>query len=78
MAEFQVALRQQGEDPEIMLRLAHSYARLDRLNEASNYYSRLLAADSSYADQVVADVVARKSANARSAVDGSAASRRAK
>lgn len=55
MAEYQVALRQRGEEPEILVRLAHGYAYLDRLDEASDYYSRLLASDSSYADQAVAD-----------------------
>ncbi len=55
MAEYQVALRQRGEEPSVLLRLAHGYAHLDRLDEAGGYYSRLLAIDSSYADQAVAD-----------------------
>jgi len=55
IAEYQVALRRRGEEPEVLLRLAHGYAHLDRLDEAGDYYSRLLAIDSSYADQAVAD-----------------------
>ncbi|KPK62864.1 MAG: hypothetical protein AMS21_07060 [Gemmatimonas sp. SG8_38_2] len=55
IAEYQVALRRRGEEPEVLLRLAHGYAHLDRLDEASDYYSRLLALDSVYADQAVAD-----------------------
>jgi tetratricopeptide (TPR) repeat protein len=55
IAEYQVALRRRGEEPEVLLRLAHGYAHLDRLDEASEYYSRLLALDSTYADQAVAD-----------------------
>jgi len=55
MAEYQVALRLRGEEPDILLRLAHGYAHLDRLDETSDYYSRLLAIDSSHADQAVAD-----------------------
>lgn len=55
IAEYQVALRQRGEEPDVLLRLAHGYAHLDRLDEASGYYSRLLAIDSSYADQAVSD-----------------------
>lgn len=55
IAEYQVALRQRGEVPEVLLRLAHGYGHLDRLEQASEYYSRLLAADSSYADQAVSD-----------------------
>ena len=55
MAEYQVALRKRGEEPDILLRLAHGYARLDRLDEAAEYYSRLLAVDSSHADQASAD-----------------------
>ncbi len=58
MAEYQVALRKRGEEPEILLRLAHGYAHLDRLDEASDYYSRLLAADSSYANQALTDFLA--------------------
>ena len=58
MAEYQVALRQRENSPEALLRLAHGYAHLDRLDECSKYYSRLLAMDSSYADQAVADYLA--------------------
>ncbi len=55
LAEYQVALRKRGDDAAVLLRLAHGYAHLDRLDEASDYYTRLLAEDSSYADQAVAD-----------------------
>ncbi len=40
------------------MRLAHGYAHLDRLDEASDYYARLLALDSAYTDQAVADFLA--------------------
>jgi tetratricopeptide (TPR) repeat protein len=66
MAEYQVALRQRGEVPEILLRLAHGYSHLDRLDETNDYYSRLLAADSSFVDQAVADYLAM----ARRALEG--------
>lgn len=55
MAEYQVALRKRGEEPAVLLRLAHGYSHLDRLDEASDYYARLLTVDSSYADQAIAD-----------------------
>jgi tetratricopeptide (TPR) repeat protein len=55
IAEYQVALRRRGDRADVLLRLAHGYAHLDRFEEASDYYSRLLAIDSSYADQAVAD-----------------------
>lgn len=58
IAEYQVALRTRGEEPEVLLRLAHGYAHLDRLDEASDYYARLLAVDSTYADQALADFYA--------------------
>lgn len=58
MAEYQVALRQRDADAAALLRLAHGYAHLDRLDEASQYYSRLLAIDSSFAEQAVADYLA--------------------
>lgn len=57
LAEYQVALRVRGPEPEILLRLAHGYAKLDRLEEAVEFYARLLTADSSYADQAIADLV---------------------
>ena len=55
LAEYQVALRQRGDQPAILSRLAHGYSHLDRLDETHDYYSRLLAIDSSYVDQAVAD-----------------------
>jgi tetratricopeptide (TPR) repeat protein len=58
IAEYQVALRKRGDQPDVLLRLAHGYAHLDRLDEASHYYSRLLEVDSSRADQAVADFLA--------------------
>ncbi len=58
IAEYQVALRRRGEEPEILLRLAHGYAHLNRLDEASDYYARLLAIDSAAAGQAVADFLA--------------------
>jgi tetratricopeptide (TPR) repeat protein len=58
IAEYQVALRQRGEEPDVLSRLAHGYAHLDRLDEASDYYARLLDVDSAFADQAVADFIA--------------------
>ncbi|UCC72424.1 MAG: tetratricopeptide repeat protein [Gemmatimonadota bacterium] len=58
MAEYQLALRLHGEEPGILLRLAHGYAHLDRLDETSGYYARLIATDSSYSDQAIADYLA--------------------
>jgi len=58
IAEYQLALRQRGEQADVLSRLAHGYAYLDRLDETSQYYSRLLAVDSSFADQAVADYLA--------------------
>lgn len=58
LAEYQVALRKRGDEPAVLLRLAHGYAHMDRLDEASDYYARLLALDSTYTDQAVADFLA--------------------
>ena len=55
MAEYQVALRQGGDRADVLVRLAHGYAQLGRVDEASDYYTRLLAVDSSYTGQAVAD-----------------------
>lgn len=57
LAEYQVALRRAGSDPdpEILVRLAHGYAELDRFDDAAEFYARLLAEDSTYRDQAIAD-----------------------
>ncbi|UCF21391.1 MAG: tetratricopeptide repeat protein [Gemmatimonadota bacterium] len=58
LAEYQLALRQRGDDPDVLLRLAHGYALLDRLDETGQYYARLLSLDSLAVDQAVADFLA--------------------
>ncbi len=58
LAEYQLALRQRGDEPDVLLRLAHGYALLDRLDETGQYYSRLLSLDSASVDQAVADFLA--------------------
>jgi tetratricopeptide (TPR) repeat protein len=55
LAEYQVALRQEGDEPEILVRLAHGYAQLDRFDDAAAFYRQLLATDSTYRDQAVVD-----------------------
>lgn len=55
LAEYQVALRRGGDEPEVLVRLAHGYAKLDRFDDASEFYGRLLHEDSAYADQAIAD-----------------------
>lgn len=55
LAEYQVALRRGGNDPEVLVRLAHGYAKLDRFDDASEFYGRLLREDSAYRDQAIAD-----------------------
>jgi tetratricopeptide (TPR) repeat protein len=55
LAEYQVALRRAGSDAEILVRLAHGYAKLDRFDDAQEFYARLLHEDSAYQDQAIAD-----------------------
>lgn len=56
IAEYKLAVRQQGESPEALLRLGHAYALAGDVDEASRYYAPLLERDSSYRYQVAADL----------------------
>ncbi len=51
VAEYQLAARQRGESPAVLLRLADSYARQGEVEETVRHLDGLLAADSSYRHQ---------------------------
>jgi len=55
LAEYRLALTQGAENPEIYARVAHTYVALKRIDEAREYYGLAVAADSSLAEQAVAD-----------------------
>ncbi len=57
LAEYRLALTQGARNAETYARVAHAYVALGRIDEARDYYGEALAADSSLADQAVADFV---------------------
>lgn len=57
LAEYRLAVRQGGDDPTTLARVAHTFARMARVDEAQSYYRQAVARDSSLADQAAADFV---------------------
>lgn len=57
VAEYKLAVRQRGESPEVLLRLADSYARQGEVEETVRYVNQLLAADSSYRHEAGAELL---------------------
>lgn len=55
-AEYKLALRQEGTTPEVLLRLGHAYAGRGDVEETLQYLLPLLAADSSRAPAVAAEL----------------------
>ena len=57
LAEYRLALRQGADDPEVTARLAHTFARMNRVDDAGTYYRDAAVRDSSLVDQAVADLM---------------------
>ncbi len=57
LAEYRLAERVGSVDAGTLSRIAHTYVALRRLDEARGYYRRAVEADSTLADQAVADFV---------------------
>ncbi len=57
LAEYSLAVRQGSDDAPTLARVANTYAQMGRVDEAAEFYRRTVAADASYADQAVADMV---------------------
>ena len=55
LAEYRLAVNQGGEDEWSLARVAHTYVRLGRVTEATEYYERAVRADSALADEAAAD-----------------------
>ncbi|MEJ2313128.1 MAG: tetratricopeptide repeat protein [Gemmatimonadales bacterium] len=58
IAEYKLALRNRPDDPELLARLGHAYAASGQIDGTLRYYVPLLASDTSYRDQIAADLVA--------------------
>jgi tetratricopeptide (TPR) repeat protein len=57
LAEYRLAVRQGADDAGALVRVAHTYVMLERVDEAEEFYTRALALDPSWADQAVADLM---------------------
>lgn len=57
VAEYRLARRQAGDEPEVVLRLAHARALQGDVEGSLRWYARLLEADSSFRYQAAADLV---------------------
>lgn len=57
LAEYQLALRQGEDSPEVLARVAHTFALLGRVDPAAEYYGRAAGRDSTWADQGAADLM---------------------
>ncbi|MEZ4415130.1 MAG: tetratricopeptide repeat protein [Gemmatimonadota bacterium] len=56
LAEYRLALRG-GDDPDILLRVAHAYAELNRVDDAGSVYRQAVEVRPKSADQAVADLL---------------------
>lgn len=59
LAEYRLSLRQEDPGAEGMVRVAHAYIELGRVDEARALYDLAILEDSSYVDQAASDFVAR-------------------
>ena len=57
IAEYKLALRHRPDDPDVMVRLGHAYAVSGQIDGTLRYYVPLLAGDTTYRDQIAADLV---------------------
>ncbi len=57
LAEYRLSLAQGGEDLATFLRVAHAYAQSGRVDEARQYYSLAVEADSATADLAASDLL---------------------
>lgn len=55
LAEYRLAVRQGSHDALSLARVAHTYVRLGRIEEARDFYRRAVEADASLGDQAAAD-----------------------
>lgn len=57
LAEYRLAIRQGSDNPRVMARLAHTYALMNRVDDAGTYYTDAATRDTSLVDQAVADLM---------------------
>jgi len=57
LAEYRLAVRQGADDPQTLARVAHTYAMMERVDDAGAFYADATARDSTLTDQAVADLM---------------------
>jgi tetratricopeptide (TPR) repeat protein len=68
LAEYRLALRQGADDAETLARVAHTYAMMDRVDDAGTFYAEAAQKDSTLEDQAVTDLM-RMALDARARKD---------
>lgn len=57
LAEYRLAVRQGSDDPAVHASVAHTYARLGRVDDAAQHYAGAVALDATMVDQAVSDLM---------------------
>jgi tetratricopeptide (TPR) repeat protein len=57
LAEYRLAVRQGADDPAVAARVAHTYAMMNRVDDAGSYYRDAAARDPELIDQAVSDLM---------------------
>ena len=57
LAEYRLAVRRGSDDASALVRVAHTYAVMGRIDEAGEFYQRAVELDPDFADQAVSDMV---------------------
>ena len=57
LAEYRLAVRQGADDPEVAARVAHTYALMGRVDDASTFYAEAVAREPELTDQAVSDMM---------------------
>lgn len=57
LAEYRLAIRQGTDDPLVTARVAHTYTRMNRVDDAGAYYRDATARDPALTDQAVSDLM---------------------
>jgi tetratricopeptide (TPR) repeat protein len=57
LAEYRLSVRQGADDPMTLARVAHTYAMMNRVDDAGSYYLQAVSRDSALVDQAVSDLM---------------------
>jgi tetratricopeptide (TPR) repeat protein len=75
LAEYRLALVQGGDDADVLMKTAHTYAMSGRIDEARDYYQRAVTMEPGFADLAASDLlrVARAAMDRNDGVEAAAA-----